>query len=228
MGILLWVLLIGIVVFFFVLQRRGKKQYADRDLSVDENWLENSLARYPADDTVYQYYLHPDTNYTHQGHILEDRSGAVIYEEQVLYNSVTAPNEEDFVNHLIGYTHHHKLGHTTTVSAGGENVRFNVDSTFRFDGVSIWEYLRELGCECRIQLHGLAYSVEVTRDGTWIGSLYSSNQGKNYYDAVGPIVPRLGSAGCLVVECRNCDLDYMMLAALAYVKTEFNPHSVHG
>ena len=231
-AILIWAFLIGIVLFMLFKQHQGKKAYAGKDMSVDKSWFETSRTMYPEDDTVYQYYMHPDKNITNQGHIVVDRSDRPIYEEKVLYASVTEPYEVDLVNHVLNYTHHHKIGHTSTISVGfGKEDRhgsFDINSSFDFDGTPIWDYIREKGYGYSFHLHGLAYTVTLTQGGAEVGILYSSNQGKNYYKAEGPIQPKLGMTGCYVLECRNRDLDAMILLALAFTRTEFNPQSVRG
>ena len=231
-GIILWVILLGIVAFFVIKQIQGKRKYKDADLSVDPNWFEKSQSMYPVDDTVHQYYMHPDKNLTHQGHIVEDRNGKVVYEEKVLYATATSPFEEDFTNHIIGYSHHHQLSHASTTSAGfgGEDIvmEFNLNSAFDFDGVNIWDYIHQVGYGFRFHLHGLAYTIEVTKNGQKVGTIYTSNQGKNLYNADGPIQPKVGGVGFYILECQNKDLDALMLVALAFTKTEFNPNSVAG
>ena len=231
-AILLWVFLLGTVAFIFIKQQQGKKAYKDKDMSVDEGWFEKSQALYPEDETVYQYYMHPDKNFSNQGHVVVDRSDRTIYEEKVLYATVAQAYEEDFVNHLLNYTHHHKLGHASSISVGfGQQERhgsFTVQSSFPFDGTDVWEYIRSKGYGYEFHLHGLAYTIDLYKDGMLAGTLYSSNNGKNYYNADGPIKPKMGGAGYYVLECRNRDLDAMVLLALAFTKTDFNPQSLQG
>ena len=231
-AMLIWAFLLGIVAFIFIKQQMGKRAYKDKDMSVDFEWFEKSRSMYPKDDTVCQYYMHPDKNFSNQGHVVVDRDDRVIYEEKVLYATVIDDYEVDFVNHLLGYTHHHKIGHATTCSAGigGEDggLGFNLSSSFDFDGVPIWEYIQQKGYHYAFHLHGLAYTVSLYRGEDHVGTIYSSNNGKNYYKANGTIQPKMGTAGYYVLEGCNEDLDALVLLSIAFIRTELNPQSISG
>ena len=232
MGYALWGVLIIIALFFIISQIKGKKKTAGKDLTIDKDWLKKSAELYPKDDTVRRYYMHLDKNLTAQGHIIEDQNHNVIYEEKILYATATAPYEVDYINHIIDYTHHHRMGHPVTLTAGfgGENSGFNVNikSTFDFDGVDIWQYLKQNGYGFNPSIAGAGYTVSVSLNGESIGKLYSSNQGKNFFNETGKITPKLGLPGCYVLECCNKDIDGLILVAIAFARTEISLENFRG
>ena len=217
MAIICWAILLGGVALAFVQKFRGKRKYAGQDMSVDTEWYEKSQAQYADDPTLRAYFFHPDKNFS-QGHRMEDRNHQPVYEAKVLYNNVTAPDETDFINYILGYTHHHKVGHTVSSEAGNVTTA----SHFSFDGVNIWDYLADKGYAMQFHIHGLAYSASVTKDGAPVGTIYSSNNGKNFFNADGPIVPKMGGKGICVVECALKDIDAMFLYAMALARTDLS------
>ena len=229
LGIVCWAFLIAVVVFFVVRQKMGEKKYKDADLSVDENWYEKSKAMYKEDDTVYQYYMHPDQNYDHQGHVVVNRDDQVIYEEKMLYASVTKEYEIDLVNHVLNYTHHHKMGHPVSLDLGSEDRGYyTLTSTYDFDGVSIWDQIRDMGYSYDFKLDLPGFKVKVSYHGEQVGTIYTSNQGKNFYHANGSIQSQLGGKGYLILEGKNKDLDALVLLALAISRTEFSLMNIKG
>ena len=226
LGYALWGVLIGIVLVFIIAQIVTKKKLKGKDLTVDSQWLEKSLAKYPADDTVKRYYMEPDKNFIAQGHVVVDRNHRVIYEEKLFGATATAPYEVDYVNHIIDYKHHHQMTHTTSFAAGvgmgSADVTIPTSSYYKFDGENIWSYIKNKGYDFHVGMAGLGYTIQVTHNGNVIGMLYSSDQGRNYFDATDEIKPKLGMAGCYIIECRDRDIDGMILVAIAFSRTEFS------
>lgn len=221
-AIIIWALLIGIVVFLFIQKIINKKKYQNVDMSVDKNWYQNSLDRYPNDDTVYQYYFHYDKNFLAQGHVLEDINHQVVYEAKFLFNNVNQDDEVDFINHIINYKHHHKVGHTITRSLGFDRIAFTTDSTFDFDKQDIYLYIKNLGYEGHLRLHGLAYTVDISKQGKKVATIYSSNNGQNLYQSNGVIEPKIGGNGIYVIETDYQNLDVVFLFAMALARSEMS------
>ena len=232
MGYLLWIVLIAIALFFVISQVMGKRKYANADLTVDKDWLEKSASMYPQDDTVCRYYMHRDNNLQAQGHVVEDQDHKVIYEEKILYATATAPYEVDMINHIIDYKHHHQMSHTTSTDISSEHGRsttsLTLDSHYKFDGVNIWDYIKSKGYGFHPGLSGLGYCVEVSKNGQIIGKFYTSNGGKNYFGKTGEVQAVMGIPGSFILECRNCDIDGLLLVALAFSRTEFNFQMLRG
>ena len=229
MGYLLWGVLIAVALFFFVSQFLGKQKYKDQDLSSDIGWLEKSAKMYPKDETVHRYYMGIDGNIAAQGHIVKDYGNNVIYEEKILYATATDDYEVDYINHLIDYKHHHKMSHPMTLSTNfgpeGNGFSFNINSTFRFDGEDIWKFIREKGYGYKVSIAGLGYIVEITRNGKYIGRLYSSDNGKNYHGDEGEVTPGVCLPGQYILECKNSDIDGLILIAVAFARTDINPNN---
>ena len=234
LGYALWGVLAVIVLVFIIAQVATKKKMKNRDLTVDPEWLEKSQAKYPTDDTVKRYYMEPDKNMLAQGHVVVDQNRKKIYEEKLLGATATAPYEVDYVNHIIDYSHHHQMTHPISFEAGAglgsaENVfTIPVSSYYKFDGENIWKYIKSKGYGFRIGVAGLGYTVQVTHNGNVIGMLYSSDQGRNYFGETGEIKPKLGMAGCYVIECKDRDIDGMMLVAIAFSRTELSIDKLRG
>ena len=221
MGVLLWGFLIAVAAAFVVMQILGKRKYKDHDMSVDPEWLSKSKAKYAEDNTVKQYYMHIDKNYTHQGHVVEDRSHNVVFEEKVLYATANEPFEVDFVNHINSFTSHHQIGHPVSWNIGTEERGYiGISSYFKFDGVNVWKYIKNNGYGFRPGLKNLGYTVEVTKGNTVIGKIYSSGSGKTFFNGDTDIKATLGVPGNYVLECPDNEFDMVFLIALAFARTE--------
>jgi len=226
LGKILWAILLGLVVFVFVMKFIGKRQYKGEILPFDPEWYEKSQQMYPEANKKRAYYFHYDKNFFSSGHVMEDRNNKIIYEAKFLYNNVTSPDEVDFVNHIINYTHHHKVGHTKTSSVGGGHSSVIVDSTFSFDGVDVFKYLEEKGYDYKFNIHGLAYTIDIMKDGQYVAKLYSSNNGKNYFNADGPIEAKIGGNGLLVVETDYANMDAAFIYAIVFARTELSSRNL--
>lgn len=226
-----WIILIGVAAYFIISQVMGKKKYEGADMTPDREWLAKSAALYARDDTVKRYIMRTDKNFLSQGHIVTDKDGKAVYEEKLLYATATAPYEVDIVNHIIDFTSHHQVGHPTTLtlSAGDERSSFgiNLTSTYTFDGEDIWQYIKDNGYGFRVGVSGLGYTVEVTKDDAVIGKLYSSVQGSNFAEE-GEIKAVPGAKGNYIVECRDRDIDGLMLVALAFARTDISLKNFKG
>ena len=221
--ILFWAVLIAVVLIFFFGGRKNKKKYADRSMEMTKGWYEQSQSLYSSDSARKAYYFGYDKKTALlPGHLMVDRNHQPIYHAEILYGDVLNGYEVDFTNNLIHYQHHHKLGATVTSGAGADDLGMPIHSSFRFDGEDIWDYLKSLGYHYQFHRFGLAYQVDVANGGMPVGTIYSSNGGKNYFGAEGPIQPKMGSSGMYVVECADRDVDAMFLLAMAFARTELS------
>lgn len=227
-AIIIWVLLLGFVGLLFFKKFQGKKKYEGKILDVDPDWLNKSLSKYKEETPLlHQYYFHHDKDFFAQGHILEDRDHNIVYEADFLYNNVVGEDEVDFINHLIDYKHHHKIGHTKSSSVGVNNISTTVRSSFSFDGKDVYEYLESLGYSYRFNILGLAYQIDIYKDEQKVITLYSSNNGKNLYESDGPIVAKMGGNGLLIIETTLSHLDIAFLYAIVFARTELSSENLN-
>ena len=213
-AVLIWIFLIGGVIYFFIRQKRDEKKYEGVDMPVDYDWYEKSQALYPEDEGYHAYYFCYDDKKVNPGHRLVDHHHQVIYEAKIIIDRVVKDDEVDFINHINGLTSHHQIE-----SSNGE--------TMDFDGKDIWEYFEELGFTHRFKRdHGLTYTVDMLEkkpgdeEPQVVARLYSSNGGKNYFEEKGDFVPRFGFNGSLIVQCQHKYLDAAFLLAIAVTRTE--------
>jgi len=225
-AIIIWAVLLGSVAFLFIKREIDKKKYEGQDMSIDEDWLEQSQSRYPEDIGKRYYYFHYDNHFPAQGHILEDKNHKVVYEAKFLYNNVLGADEVDFVNHIINYKHHHKVGHTVETSVGSRGVSVTTNSTFKFDGVDVYDYLENLGYSYHFELHKLAYKIYIYKGNDEVGEIISSNNGKNLYEADGEVVPKIGGPGIVVIRTNYQFLDIMFLYSMVFARTELSSRNL--
>ena len=232
LGYILWGVIIVIVLFFLISQLLAKKKAQGMDLTVDPEWLAKSKSLYPEDEAVHRYYMHPDKHLSAQGHLIEDADGNPVYEEKLLAATLNAPYEVDMVNHIINYTHHHQMTHPTTISGGiggedGTALSLNFTSRYELDGINVWKYIREKGYGYKLGIAGAGYTVTVTENDEIIGKLYSAANGKQLTKE-GEITPVIGMSGSYILECKNRNIDGLVLVAIAFSRCELSLDNLRG
>lgn len=220
-ALICWVILLGSVLITFIAKIIGKNKYRNQEMHIDTNWYETSQNHYANRQDSCLYYFHPDKNFFHSGHLMENKSHTIVYEAKFLYNNLIGNDEVDFINHIIGYTHHHKVGHTLTRSIEHKNLATNLSSSFDFDGVDIWDYLSNLGYSYHFNIKGFAYTIDILKSNSKIGTIYSSNNGKNFFNN-DVIEAKMGGKGYCIVECNIKDIDVLFLYAMAFARTDLN------
>lgn len=81
-----------------------------------------------------------------QSYRMEDASGNVLYEGNLLNFSLLGASEYEFVNHMTGERKNHQIGKTVTTGNNG----LSTYSTFRLDGEDVLKTLEKRGMELRI------------------------------------------------------------------------------
>lgn len=208
-AILIWIFLLGGAAFAFIKPKIDAKKYGDVSMEVDKDWYEKSQALYPQDEAYHAYYFCYDKKKINPGHILMDQNRELVYEAKVLFdNPAKSLSEVDFVNHINGLTSHHHIS-----MSGCE--------WFYIDDEPILEYLENLGFTYKFELdHGLAYTVDLLEKGETVARIYSSNNGKNYFEEKGDIVPRFGSNGLFIIQCQHKYLDAAFLFTVAFTRVD--------
>ena len=89
-----------------------------------------------------EYYFRFDGHSLKPGYLIEDKFRTPLYEGKMLKNNPLMAKEYEFINHRTNRTDVHKVSHTLTSGSGSE---FSTRSTFKFDGVDVWDYLHDKG-----------------------------------------------------------------------------------
>ena len=98
---------------------------------------------------VQKYFFQPEKKVVKQGFFLTDADNNVVYEAKSVKQSLFGPAEMEFVNHISGQSVLHKIGKTVTAERqfGEFTDIFWTKSSFKFDGVRIWDYLHDQGIQ---------------------------------------------------------------------------------
>ena len=219
-GTVIWVLLLGFLAFLCIKTLLGKQKYKNMDDSVDPDWIEKSLELYPEDFETHQYYFTYD-HHMAQGYQLQNRNKEVVYECKLWYLNVAGIDDVDFINHINGYTSHHKVGHVQDRMNGEIVLR----SSFSFDGEDVLSYVASRGYTHRLEIDGLAFTIYLYKDDVHVATLYSSNNGKNFFDADGPIVPQ-PTRSCFVIETMHKYLDEVILYTMFFARCKFGAEEI--
>ncbi len=159
-----------------------------------------------------KYLLKPELKTIKQGFVLEDENSNVVYNAKMLKFSLLGASPFEFVNHLTNKKEEHKIGKTITSEESGLASFFSTKSSFKYDGVKIWDFLHNQGIRINSSLSGnkLGMSYEVSFEGKPLATIATSSpKGKSfittdmYYD----------------VEADEKDLDMVFLVAFAIAKT---------
>ena len=161
------------------------------------------------------YLYQVDKKITKQGAILTDDGGNTVYEAKMLKNSLFGGMQFEFINHVTGQSHEHKVGHTLT--SGSENGTvvdvLSRNSRFKLDGKNVWNALHEQ--DIRIDSNrtggklGMTYSV--TRRGQPLATIETSTKsGKGF----------ITSDHCYRVTVDEEDLDIAFLVTFAIARTD--------
>ena len=182
-GIFIWVFLLGFLAVLGIMTIIGKQKYKDKDDSVDPDWVNKSIALYPETDVAHRYYFTNDKNFA-QGYQLLDLNKNVVYECKLWYLNIAGTDDVDFINHINGYTSHHKIGHVKEKTNGDIVLR----SSFTFDGEDVIGYVSARGYSHKLVFEGIAFKVYIYKNDQLVATLYSSNNGENFFGIDGPIV----------------------------------------
>lgn len=166
-------------------------------------------------------YVFHFTGKGNQSYVMKDVEGSIVYEavcEKVtlfrdtpfLFRDVAADTQ---VEKLIGHSKAFALGN-------GHDFYVTITSSFKVDGVQVWDVLREMGYGFRFRLHGAAAHYDVTKHGQSIGSCELAGTGAmnpKYKDSMAGKIP---TNGIFRVQCLPEDVPGMFLLCFALTKTD--------
>ena len=164
------------------------------------------------------YLLRPKTGTVKETYFLEDKDkdNKLVYEAKMKKFKLFGAPSYEFINYVTNKTEEHKVGKPLTVEENNGVGIVSVlsrKSSFKYDGVKIWDYLHDEGI--RIESHLSADKIGLTHivslKGKEIATLATSSpKGKtlvtmeHFYD----------------VTCDEKDLDIVFLVAFSIAKTE--------
>lgn len=167
------------------------------------------------------YYFHFDKHFPKQGHVMEDKNREVVYEGILKKMSLAAPNTYEFVNHVTGRSRTLLISHvlTKTMGAGRDfSFRVPISSSFKVDGVDIWDYLEQRGFGFSFQMNGIRPAFDIKHYGVVVGHI--ENTGTDVYMEKAENNPlyKLPAPGNYQVQCKKSDLDDVFMICYAITK----------
>lgn len=111
---------------------------------------------------VKTYIFQPEKKFLKQGYYAEDEAGNLVYECKMLTQPLIGAMDFEFVNHLNKTTTKHKVTHTVTTETTSFLPFANVKSSFKFNGVNIWDYLHEQDVRLETGAAGLKLGLSYT------------------------------------------------------------------
>ena len=160
-----------------------------------------------------KYLLKPALKTIKQGFSLEDENNNVVYEAKMIKFKLFGPAPFEFTNHITNKKEEHKVGKTVTQEESGITGFFSTKSSFKYDGIKIWNYLHDKGIriESNMSSGKIGMTYKVSFEGKELATISSSSpKGKSivttdmYYD----------------VTCEEKDLDLVFLVAFSIAKTD--------
>lgn len=195
--------------------------FEDDDLSFDAEQVRQVDAN---NEPPKDFYFH-FTGKLNQSYILETPEREPIYEAICDHIGVFTPYQYRFVDHRINSVEDHTVTHTKTLryGNGSDNMNFSVvsNSTFHIDGVSIWEYLTNLGYAVKANQKGIKLNFDVLHYGVPVARLEAAgvnilNDEKKY-----KLGDKLTSPGLYKVSCKESDIPGVFAACFCVSRVEF-------
>ncbi|MBQ3791828.1 MAG: DUF3592 domain-containing protein [Clostridia bacterium] len=125
---------------------------------------------------VREYYCRFDGQMLKPGYILEDENRMVLFEGKMTKQALVGARTFEFRNQTTGEVKEHQVGHTVTSTI--DDSVFSASSSFKLDGVNVWDHLHSLGIRIRTSLTSkfpnLVYNV--SKDGKAFAILETSGQ----------------------------------------------------
>ncbi len=211
--IILWLLLSSII---------GSIKFKNADHTINPNYLKEGLDKDTNDDEMHEYYFH-FYGKLNQSHCCVTKDKQLVYEMNKRYVSFLKAEEYDFINHVTNTKTYHEVGKTVTSSVGVNNFSTNIKSYFKFDGVNIWDYVKDNGFTHEIEFHGLRYAYNIFKEGKQIGRIEVAS----YKEVMGGNGLNIAGKGFYKVICKEMYLDPVLLYAFLDSKTEFSNQSIN-
>ena len=166
-------------------------------------------------------YVFHFTGKGNQSYVMKDAEGNIVYE--ALCEKVTLFKDTPFLfRDPVANTQAEKMiGHSKAFSLGnGHGFYVTITSSFKVDGVQVWDVLRGMGYGFRFRLHGVAPHYDVTKLNQDIGFCELAGTGAmnpKYKDSLAGKMP---TNGIFRVECQPEEVPGMFLLCFALTKTD--------
>ncbi|MBQ8892203.1 MAG: hypothetical protein IJ068_05050 [Bacilli bacterium] len=158
------------------------------------------------------YLFQPEKKFLKQGFFMEDENNNIVYEAQMIKQTLIGAMPFNFINHISNTSLEHKVGHTVTTEQTGAFGMFSTKSYFKFDGKNVWDYLHEKGIriDSNLQDNKLGMVYNVTLEGKEMATIVTSTpKGKSV----------ITSSYYLNVTTKEENLDLAFLVAFAIART---------
>lgn len=162
---------------------------------------------------VKTYILQPEKKFLKQGYFAEDEEHNIVYEFKMLTQPIIGNMDFLFINHVTGTETEHKVSHTVTTETSGFFPIANVKSSFKLDGIKIWDYL-----------HDQDIRLDTDFSGDRLGAVYTVSLRGEPIGKVSTYSPEgagiITTNHYLKVETTEEYLDPVFLVAFAVARTE--------
>lgn len=170
----------------------------------------------PVEEFVFHY-----TGHMNQSKVMKTMEGEVVFEAICDKMTMIKDTEFRFVNHLTGDERVRMIGHTVTNSAGvGAGVSANLSSTFKVDGVSVWDVIAADGYSFRFSMSGLSAHYEVERYKENVGSAETAGTGLMNPKYANNPLGKVPSKEIYRVRCKRSDVPAFFMICFALSRTE--------
>lgn len=166
-------------------------------------------------------YVFHFTGKGNQSYVMKDTEGNAVYEAACQKVTLFRDTPFLFRNLAAGTQTEKMIGHSKSFALGnGHDFNVTITSSFKVDGVQIWDMLRDMGYGFRFRLNGVAPHYDVTKKGENIGSCELAGTGAmnpKYKDSMAGKIP---TNGIFRVECQPEEVPGMFLVCFALTKTD--------
>ena len=188
----LWLIFVGLgliagayTVYSVVVDRkRGKRTDELRNLQQgradDGSPIGQGEGGYRAEDVdekaLTEYYFRFDGRAFMPGYILEDGDRKPVFAGKMTQNLLVVPRKFAFTDYRTNETIEHKVSHVITSSENDFGM-FSTRSSFRLDGVNVWDYLHEKGVLINngFAEYGAFITYDVTQNGKFLARVKMSS-----------------------------------------------------
>ena len=200
----------GIVIT--ILKFKKSKELDNMTLS-DE--LKEKYANRPLSSEEQEYYSLYDKHVLKPGYIVEDKDRNVVYEARNTKNIPALTREFEFVNHYNNTTVKHKVGRPFDQSFNDE--AFSMTSSFKFDGVNIWDYIHKQGVRIETDLTSSFpyFKYHILLDGEKIATIQVAGKNVHEEDAEDKKINIPIGQFYYRIWTKELDLDLVFLALFA-------------
>ena len=139
-------IVLGVLAVFYGISRSSRAFKKSRELdetAPGQGMPSVDFTDFKSEPGVTEYYCLFDGSHLKPGYVIEDASRAVLFEAKMTKNSIIGARVFQFTDHTTGSVKEHEVGHVVTETFNDE--AFSRQSSFKFDGRSIWDVLHGRG-----------------------------------------------------------------------------------